>query len=162
MSTRKGKRRHHRHVHKHDWREAVNKYSSSILIVLGAVIGIVVLSVTSILAWEGYQRHLYQGVYGPEIEKELGFTIDFPRFRAGDENVEVIAIHPVPNGYMDKIGFRDGDVILSHTVTEFYKTLYTKRGETTSVDVVDGGDGLALSARKVRARKFLIPPKQQP
>lgn len=164
MSTHKASRHHHKHHHhtrhhKRDWRDTVVKYRFAIFISLGVVIGLLALTIGSFIAWSAYQGHLYQSVYGPELEAELGFTIDSPWVQAGDAKVEVSTIHPEPNGYMDKIGFRDGSIITNHSATEFYKLLYTQRGRTVSVDMVDGGDGVSIEARKVKTIRFLVPPK---
>lgn len=137
----------------------VLKYKFAIITALSVVIGLAVLTVGSFIAWTAYQGHLYQSVHGPELEKELGFTIDSPWVKAGEETVEVSTIHPVPDGYMDKIGFRDDVILTNHSTTEFYKLLYTQRGRTVSVDVVDGGDGAPIEARKVKTIRFLVPPK---
>ena len=151
--------RHHAHHHKLGWRDTFVKYRFAILISLSVVIGLSVLTISSFIAWTAYQGHLYQSVYGPELEAELGFTIDSPWVQAGEEKIEVSTIHPEPDGYMDKIGFRDGSIITNHSTTEFYKLLYMQRGRTVSVDVVEGGDGVPIEARKVKTIRFLVPPR---
>lgn len=169
MSTRKGSHKPHRHAHKHghrhshkrargvDWREFFVRY-----FVVFCVVGVAaVLGLGTFIGWGVYQDHLYQVTYRPEIESDLGFTTNFISVQAGAEKVDVLTIHPVHDGYMDKIGFRDGDIITSHTATLFYKMLYTQRERTVSVNVVDGGSGLPLKDRKVRTLQFLDPPKRQ-
>lgn len=146
----------HKHEHKRDWRGEWSRYAFGI----GVALSVLALGLGAVIAWGVYQAHLYQDVYGPALEAELGFTTDTPSFQVGERKIEVSVIHPVQGGYMDKIGFRDGDVITSHTLTEFYKLLYWMQGESVSVDVVDGGNGAPLEERKVRTRRFLIPPRQ--
>ncbi len=161
MTKQTGTKRHHKHAHKHthkyscktDWREMLSRYILGIGIVLGAL----ALGLGAFVGWGLYQAHLYQGVYAPEIEKDLGFTTGSPWVKAGGENVEVFVIQPVAGGYMGKIGFQDGDIITSHSITEFYKMLYTQRGELVSVDLVDGGDGRPIEERKIRTLRFHIP-----
>jgi hypothetical protein len=163
MTKQTGTKRHHRHAHKHthkhrrntDWREILSRYFFALSILVGAL----VLGLGTMIGWGLYQAHLYQGVYAPEIEKDLGFTTGSPWVKAGGENVEVFVIQPVAGGYMGKIGFQDGDIITSHSITEFYKMLYTQRGELVSVDLVDGGDGRPIEERKIRTLRFHIPTK---
>ena len=168
MSAHKGSHKVHRHAHKHgqkhshkrsrgvDWREFFARYFLAFCVVAVAA----VLGLGTFIGWGLYQNHLYQVTYRPEIESELGFTTDSVSVQAGAEKVEVLAIHPVHDGYMDKIGFHDGDIITSHNSTTFYKMLYTQREETVSVSVVDGGHGLPLEKRKVRTLRFLDPPRR--
>jgi len=166
MSTHKSDKHRHKHHHHHhrthhpkrDWRDTFLKYRFGIIIVIGALLGTATLGLGGYIAWELYQAYLYQAEHGPALEAEFGFTHASPLFQAGEEKVEVFTIHPVPGGYMDKIGFRDG-IITSHSSTEFYKMLYTQRGETVSVDLVEGGDGVPIESRKVKTIRFLVPPK---
>ncbi len=163
MTKQTGTKRHHKHAHKHthkysrktDWREILSRY----ILGIGIVVGALVLGLGTMIGWGLYQAHLYQGVYAPELEKDLGFTTGSPWVKAGGENVEVFVIQPVAGGYMGKIGFQDGDIITSHSITEFYKMLYTQRGELVSVDLVDGGDGRLIEERKIRTLRFHIPTK---
>lgn len=171
MSEQTGSKKHHRHNHRHahkhshkhsrkhvrklDLREMLSRYFLGLSILVGAL----VVGLGSMIGWGLYQAHLYQGVYAPELEKELGFTTGSPWVKAGDEKVEVFVIQPVAGGYMGKIGFQDGDIITSHSITEFYKMLYTQRGELVSVDLVDGGDGRPIEERKARTLRFHIPVK---
>lgn len=160
MSTHKKKRKHHRHVHNHvhewDWREFIAKYWIGICI--AALVPIV--GIGAIIGWGAYQSHLYQVKYAPELETELGFTTESTLIQAGEEKTKALTIHTVHDGYMDKIGFRDGDIITSHSSTTFYKMLYTQREETVTVNVVDGGNGLPIENRKARTLRFLDPPKR--
>lgn len=157
MSKHRVKKHRHRHHRKHDWRDWVRKHSVGIGIAVGAIVGVVVLVFGASVGWQAYQASLYGGEYGSELESALGFTTDTVSVQAGGVNVPVFIIEPVPNGYMDKIGFRDGDIIKSLSFTEFYKMLHTQRGHVVSVDVVDGGDGAPMEARKVKTVRFLVP-----
>lgn len=143
----------HKHAHRPDLRELLSRYFLGLAIGIGMLVAVL----GGFLGWGIYQAHLYQSVYGPELQKELGFTTDSLRVKAGDQSVKVSVIHTVPGGYMDKIGFQDSDIITSHSFTEFYKLLYTKRGETTAIDLVDGGDGKPIEERKVKTLRFHIP-----
>lgn len=146
----------HKHGHKTDWRELFSRYFFGLCV----FVGVLALGLGILVGWGVYQAHLYQSVYGPELEKELGFTTGSPWVQAGDRKVEVSTIHPVSGGYMGKIGFQDGDIIISHSFTEFYKMLYTQRGELVSVDLVDGGDGRPIEQREIRTLRFHIPVKR--
>lgn len=168
MSEHTGAKRHHKHNHRHahkhthkhthkqDWREVLSRYFFGLSIAVGAL----VIGLGAFVGWGVYQTHMYQSVYGLELETELGFTTDSPSVQAGDTKVEVSTIHPVSGGYMGKIGFKDGDIITSHSLTQFYKMLHTKRGELVSVDLVDGGNGRPIEERKARTLRFHIPVKR--
>lgn len=167
MNDHAGAHRHHKHRHKHhhkhhhkhssrtDWRELITPY----LPALAVALGVLVLALGGLLGWGIYQSHLYRNVHGPALEAELGFKIETLSVKAGDSRIDVAVIHPVVDGYMSKMGFRDGDIITSHTLTEFYKMLYTRRGETVSTDVAEGGDGRPVEERKQRTLRYHIPVK---
>lgn len=97
---------------------------------------------------------------GPELRSEFGFVSGSPYVRAGEKEVEVFTIHPVKGGYLDKVGFRDGDIVTSDSITGFYKLLYNSRGETVSVQVVKGGDGAPIDQREIKTLTFTIPGKK--
>ena len=139
------------------WRDLVERYAFAAKITAGVLIGAAILGLGASSAWDRYQHTLYQGEYGPELQAEFGFDHASAWIQAGDEKVEVFTIHPFPGGYMDKIGFKDGNIIISCSITEFYKMLYTERGRPISVDLVEGGDGLPIESRKIKTIQFLVP-----
>ena len=109
--------------------------------------------------WTSSQAHLYQSEYGYEIRREFGFTHGSPYVSTGKKEIEVLTIHPVKGGYLDKVGFRDADIVTSESITGFYKLLHKSRGRTISVQVVNGGDGAPIDQRETRTLTFEIPGK---
>ncbi len=109
--------------------------------------------------WTVNQAQLYQSKHGPEIRSEFGFAHGSPYVHAGKKEIEVLTIHPVKGGYLDKVGFRDGDIVTSESITGLYKLLHNSRGETISVQVVKGGDGAPIDQRETRTLTFEIPKK---
>lgn len=157
----KHRHRHHHHHHKHahrkspqrDWQDFIARYY--VPLVIAALIP--VLGLCGYGGWALFESYRYQNHYGPALETELGFHLEAPLVQAGDKNARVNVIVPIPGGYMEKIGFLPGDIITSHSATEFYKMLHQERGRVMTVNVVDGGDGAPIETREVRTRKFAIP-----
>ena len=124
------------------------------------VITIIIAGSFSVWAWwTSSQAHLYQSKYGPELRNEFGFASGSPYVRAGEKEIEVFTIHPAKGGFLDKVGFMDGDIVTSESITRFYKLLYNSRGRTISIQVVKGGDGPSIDLRETRTLKFTIPGK---
>lgn len=107
--------------------------------------------------WIAYQASLYQGERGPELRRELGFGVGSPYIQTGDRRTEVFTIYPVADSVMETAGFRNGDIVLSTSITRFYKLLYHSRGKSVTVEVVKGGNGVALDQRKLRVITFMVP-----
>lgn len=95
------------------------------------------------------QAHYYQTELGPELRQQYGFSTGTPVIKAGDKTVEVLTIYPEKNGLIDKAGVKSGDIILSTTLTGFYKSLHQKNFPI-SYYVVNGGDGEPIQARPRR------------
>ena len=129
----------------------------------GKIIGIgVIVIVGSLSAWVWWtvsQALLYQSEYGPELNSELGFIHGSPYVYAGGKTVEVFTIYPIKGGFLDKVGFREGDIITSESITGFYKLLYHSRGKSISVRMVNGGDGPPISKREIKSLTFTVPKK---
>ena len=100
--------------------------------------------------WISDQARLYQIDRGTEIEAKYGFTISTPQVRVHDIRRQVLAVHPEDDGLLYQAGFRDGDILLSHHITAFYKALYHHSDKTLSFNVIEGGDGLPLNERELR------------
>jgi len=126
---------------------------------IGLVMIIIAGSFSFWVWWTVSQAQIYQSKYGPEIRSEFGFTHGSPYVSAGRKEIEVLTIHPAKGGYMDKVGFRDGDIVTSESITGLYKLLHNSRGETVSVQVAKGGDGLPINQRETRTLTFTIPGK---
>ncbi len=132
---------------------------------LGRSIGIFILAAIVLLLiliwWITSQAQLYQSNYGPGLRSEFQFSNGSPYINAGGERKEVFTIYPKPGGLLHNAGFRDGDIIVSESITGFYKLLYHSRGKQVTVEVVDGGDGQPLEERELRLITFEIPAAKQ-
>lgn len=131
---------------------------------LGRSIGIILLAGIVLLLiliwWITSQAQLYQSEYGPGLRREFHFNHGSPYIVVEGERKEVFTIYPKLGGLLYEAGFRDGDIIVSESITGFYKLLYHSRGRQASVDVVDGGDGPPLEERELRVITFNIPAAQ--
>ena len=85
---------------------------------IGLVMIIIAGSFSFWVWWTVSQAQIYQSKYGPEIRSEFGFTHGSPYVSAGRKEIEVLTIHPAKGGYMDKVGFRDGDIVTSESTPE--------------------------------------------
>jgi hypothetical protein len=124
------------------------KIACGIVAALASVAGLITMQ-----AWY-YQLHV-----GRALDTDLGFTHGSPYVRCGENEREVFTIHSVqPAGVFAQAGFNNGDIVVGMSITQFYRTLHHGRGKEVSVSVVDGGDGAALSERRVRHLRFRVPP----
>ena len=95
---------------------------------------------------------------GRMLEVDLGFRHGSPYVRCGESEREVFTIEVVqPGGVLDRAGFQNSDIVVGMSITGLYRTLHRERGGEVTVPVVDGGDGPALSERRVRQIRFRVP-----
>jgi len=99
--------------------------------------------------WVSDRARYFQSELGPQLREQYGFATGTPYIRSGDQSEEVLVIYPSTSGLMNRAGFREGDIILSSSLTEFYETLSETEG-TASFLVTTGGDGPPLEKRKTR------------
>lgn len=104
------------------------------------------------------QARYYQSELGPGLSREFGFTHGSPYVQDGDEASEVFTLHPTDGGPLSSAGVHDGDIVLSHSITGFYRFLHEHRGSTITFTVTDGGDGISIEHRPVRSITLAIPP----
>jgi len=127
----------------------------AIKIVCGGVAAFVAVAVFITVQTCYYQLHV-----GSTLAADLGFTHGSPYVRCGDGEREVFTIHSVqPGGVFAQAGFTNGDIVVGMSITQLYRTLHRRRGGEVTVSVVDGGDGPALSERRVRQLRFRVPPR---
>ena len=107
------------------------------------------------------QAHHYQSVVGSVLDRDLGFRHGSPYFIFGDDSFEVFTLHPQPGGVMSAAGVRDSDIVLGHSITGFYRALHEHRGSTITFRVTDGGDGIPIAQRPIRAVTLQIPAQRQ-
>ena len=109
------------------------------------------------IRWIASQAELYQRELGTQLREEFRFSHGSPYIQSGRERIEVFTIYPEPNGFMHDAGFNNGDIIISESITGFYKLLYKSKGKKVSVDVVGGGDGPPLVDRDIKTLTFRVP-----
>ena len=122
--------------------------------VAGVGVGALAVFAVSILiqAWY-YQIHI-----GRLLDADLCFSHGSPYVRCGGSEREVFTIDSVQlGGVLDRAGFQSGDIVVGMSITGLYRTLHRGRGGEVTVPVVDGGDGPALSERRVRQIRFRVP-----
>jgi len=96
---------------------------------------------------------------GPQVREDsrLAFHHGSPYIRAGGELVEVFTLYPKPESPLASAGVRAGDIVVSHTIQEFYKLLHEGRGASISITIVDGGNGRPLAERTARTVVVQVP-----
>jgi hypothetical protein len=102
----------------------------------------------------------WQITVGRPIEREFGFRIGTPIIQEEGKSwpSEVVSVDSLRwDGILVRAGFREGDIIRGLSVSEVYKVLHRGRGKQVTLEAVDGGDGLPINQRKVRAIAINIP-----
>lgn len=120
----------------------------------------ITLSLFFALSWIGFtifEIWNYQYRLAPIIQKELEFKHGSPYINVEGSMIEVFTIHPKKNGAISKSGIKDGDIVISESITSFYKLLSESNGKKVTVIVVDGGDGPPLDKRKQRVANIKTP-----
>jgi hypothetical protein len=124
------------------------------------VAGVVVGVFAGIAVFISVQVWYYQVHVGRLLDVDLGFSLGSPYVRCGEIEHEVSTIESVqPGGVLDSAGFQNGDIVVGMSITGLYRALHRGRGGEVTVPVVDGGDGPALSERRVRQIRFRVPPR---
>ena len=99
--------------------------------------------------WVSDQAARYQTELGPQIRERFGFATGTPMVRAGNKSLEVLTLYPEPGGVMETAGVRQGDIVLSSSLTGLYRQLDKMDGEVRII-VAEGGDGLPIEERPSR------------
>ena len=95
-----------------------------------------------------------QGELNTKLESKFSFTSAVINIQSGEQTIEAISIYPEKDGILYQAGFREGDVILSHTKYKFYRLLYDKKGSTEPIDILRS-DGIASSDKNRPTTIFL-------
>jgi hypothetical protein len=95
-----------------------------------------------------------QGELYTKLESKFSFTSAIINMQSGEQTIEAFSIYPGKDGILYDAGFREGDVILSHTKYKFYRLLYKKKGSTEPIDILSR-DGIA-SADKNRPTTIFL------
>lgn len=119
----------------------------------------IVFILIAFVAYTVQQANYIQGVIGSELNRVLGFTHGSPYIIIDGSGEEVFVLHPTANGIMDKAGVEDGDIVLEHSITGFYRQLHEHRGSTMTFAIAEGGNGAAIASRLKRTIELSIPKK---
>lgn len=132
------------------------RFKTTNLVILTALT--VVVGIGLWFGWQVREFFRYQSDLAPQIQREFEFRHGSPYVNAGGSVREVFTIHPIDGGYLYQLGFREGDIVISESVTGFYKSLhkFKENERPVSVTVVDGGDGSALDKRNKRVLTFRV------
>ena len=106
------------------------------------------------------EAYYYQGSLARELERELRFRHGSFYPRCGDHlHLRVLFIQSLtPDGVFARADIRQGDLLPSLTITDFFKQSHHSRGRELELIVVEGGDGLALNQRPSRVARVIVPP----
>lgn len=129
------------------------------ILATGAAIGFA--AVVALIVFSMQRAHYYQSVVGSPLQRDLGFGHGSPYVNFGDKSVEVFTLHPQTGGAMSAAGVRDSDIVLDHSITNFYRALHAHRGSTIAFRVTDGIDGVPLAQRPIRTVTLPIPAQRQ-
>ena len=81
-----------------------------------------------------------QGELNTKLEGKFNFTSEIIKMQSGEQTIEAFTIYPEKDGILYDAGFREGDVILSHTKYKFYRLLYEKKGNTEPIDILGSNE----------------------
>ena len=133
------------------------KASKKFLVVLGCVIVGTLIALFAFVTYTILEANRFQGEVAQELGRSLGFSHGSPYLIIEGEGEEVFTLHPKPDSIMSKAGVKDGDIVLSYSITEFYRALHDHRGSTLNFRVADGGDGGSIEHLTVRSVNLAIP-----
>ena len=89
-----------------------------------------------------------------KLESKFGFTSGMVNTQSGEQAIQAFSVSPEKDGILYEAGFREGDIVISHTKYKFYRLLYEKKGNTEPIDILRG-DGVA-STDKNRLKTILL------
>lgn len=120
-------------------------------------IAIVVLSV--LIAYGGYTSMVSHMRLRGRVEQRIGAQIGSPYVKAGGDFREIIAfVHVQPEGTAANCGIGEADILVDRiSIHGLCQRLDAPAGTEVVVNVIPGGDGLALSERPVRNVVIVLP-----
>jgi hypothetical protein len=98
-----------------------------------------------------------QGELNSKLESKFNFTSEIVNRQSGEQTIEAFTIYPAKDGILYVAGFREGDVILSHTKYKFYRLLYEKKGMTEPIEIFDGDEIAAADKNRPTTIFLKIP-----
>lgn len=99
---------------------------------------------------------LQQEIYA-KFEDKFGFTTRSVKTQMGNQLIDSFSVAPEAGSLLYDAGFRDGDIILSHTKQQFFRLLYKKKGRTETIEIVREIVGSSNQDIQVKTIYFQIP-----
>ena len=78
---------------------------------------------------------LQQEVFA-RLENRFGFTTNAVKLQFGNRSIESFSVAPEKSSLLYEAGFREGDIVISHTKQKFFRLLYEKKGSTEKIEIV--------------------------
>jgi hypothetical protein len=121
-----------------------------------------IAAVAILVTWIVVEAAIYQGLYKPVSERELGFSegtaILVDSNRRG--YISAVSVRTVTDdGVFARAGLRAGDVLPEESITSLFKKLQRHRGRAVELTVVDGGGGPRFHERPKRKIRIDVPPR---
>lgn len=99
---------------------------------------------------------LQQEIYA-KLEDKFGFTTSSAAAQIGDQLIESFSVAPEAGSLLYNAGFREGDIILSHTKQKFFRLLYEKKARPETIEIVREIVGSADQDIQVKTIYFQLP-----
>lgn len=99
------------------------------------MLGIALIIVFGIYLVSKEAAVLQQQIYA-KFEDKLDFTTSPVKTQIGNQSIESFSVAPEAGSPLYEAGFRDGDIILSHTKQKFFRLLYEKENRTEPIEIV--------------------------
>ena len=131
-----------------------------LLAVVVTLFALIIASTAVLSAWNIVEAAIYQGIYKPTLERDLGFsegTAILPGIGLLGY-ISAVEVSTVSGGAFARAGFRAGDVLPEESHTSLFKKLHRHRGKTVVLTVVDGGAGPPFDERPKRMIQIDVPP----
>ncbi|RZV53433.1 MAG: hypothetical protein EX270_08785 [Pseudomonadales bacterium] len=122
---------------------------------LGAIVATLVL-VFGVWLVTKNAASLQQEIY-VKLEKKFSFTSSMVSAQIENQRKEFLKIDPIDNGLIFEAGFRNGDIIISHTKPAFYALLYKKKGKTETIEIFRGNLDSSFNRNSLKKITFEIP-----
>jgi len=92
-----------------------------------------------------------------KLENKFGFTSVLVSIQMDAREINFLSVAPKKDGLLFQAGFRDGDIIVSHSKVKFYKLLYEKNGSMEPIEIIRGKDVSSIGEGLHKTISFHIP-----
>ena len=99
---------------------------------------------------------LQQEIYA-KLEDKFDFTTRPVKTQIDNQSIESFSVVPEAGSLLYDAGFRDGDIILSHTKQNFFRLLYEKKGRTEAIEIARENIGSSSQDIQIKTIFFRIP-----